>query len=70
MELRDARELMRTIYQKVDVVCFGHKHVSGIWQNINGIRYVLAADNLPGKDFAREINIIQKVIAVSDIRIS
>jgi 3',5'-cyclic AMP phosphodiesterase CpdA len=70
MELKDARELMRTIYQKVDVVCFGHKHVSKLWQKINGIQYVLASDNSPGKDWAREINILQKVITVSDIRIS
>lgn len=69
MELKDARELMRTIYQRVDVVCFGHKHVSYLWQNINGIQYVLAADNMPGKDWAREINIAQKVITVTDIRI-
>ncbi len=70
MELKDARELMRTIYQKVDGVCFGHKHVSSLWQNINGIQYFLAADNLPGKDWAREITILQKIITVTDTRLS
>jgi len=70
MELKDARELMRTIYQKVDIVCFGHKHVSNLWKNINGIQYVLASDNSPGKDWAREIDIVQKVVTVTDIRIS
>jgi hypothetical protein len=61
---------MRTIYQKVDIVCFGHKHVSNLWKNINGIQYVLASDNSPGKDWAREIDIAQKVVTVTDIRIS
>jgi 3',5'-cyclic AMP phosphodiesterase CpdA len=70
MELKDARELMRTIYQKVDIVCFGHRHVSNLWKNINGIQYVLASDNSPGKDWAREIDIAQKVVTVTDIRIS
>ena len=70
MELIDARELMRTIYNLVDVVCFGHKHVSKSWQNINGIKYILAADNSPGKDWAREINIMNKVITVTDIKIN
>jgi hypothetical protein len=61
---------MRTIYNLVDVVCFGHKHVSDSWENINGIKYVLAADNSPGKDWAREINILSKIdIAVTDIKI-
>ena len=70
MELMDARELMRTIYNLVDVVCFGHKHVSDSWENINGIKYVLAADNSPVKDWAREINIFSKIdIAVTDIKI-
>jgi 3',5'-cyclic AMP phosphodiesterase CpdA len=70
LELKDARELMRTIYQKVDIVCFGHKHVSNLWQNINGIQYILASDNSPGKDWAREIEIRQKVITVKDIPVS
>ncbi len=69
MELKDARELMRTIYQKVDVVCFGHKHVSHLYQNIDGIPFVLAADNSPGKDWARQISITRKIISVTDIRI-
>jgi hypothetical protein len=45
-------------------------HVSNLWKNINGIQYVLASDNSPGKDWAREIDIAQKVVTVTDIRIS
>jgi 3',5'-cyclic AMP phosphodiesterase CpdA len=70
MKLIDARELMRTIYKLVDVLCFGHKHVSGFWENMNGIKYILAADDSPGKEKAREITIMNKVITVTDIKIS
>jgi 3',5'-cyclic AMP phosphodiesterase CpdA len=69
MELKDASDLMRVIYQKVDVLLFGHKHVSGKWENCNGIQYVLASDNSPGKDWAREITVEKKKITVQDVPI-
>lgn len=70
MELKDAPELMMTIYCRVNLVLFGHKHVSAQWRNMNGIQYVLASDNSPGKDWAREITIEQGKIDVTDIKIS
>lgn len=70
MELKDARQLMRALYNRVHVVCFGHKHVSKLWRNMNGIQYVLAADNSPGKDFAREITVVGTDVSVMDIRIA
>jgi 3',5'-cyclic AMP phosphodiesterase CpdA len=71
MELTDARQLMRTIYNRVDVVCFGHKHVMGRWVDVNGIAYILASDNSPGKDFAREIIMApDQPIAANNIAIS
>lgn len=69
MEMRDARKLMRAIYHKVDIVLFGHKHVSGKWKNVNGIQYILASDNTPGKNFAREISIDQGKIEVTEANI-
>jgi 3',5'-cyclic AMP phosphodiesterase CpdA len=57
MELKDAKELVRTIYNRVDVVLFGHKHVMNKWENIWGAKYVLASDNSPGKSKAGEITI-------------
>jgi 3',5'-cyclic AMP phosphodiesterase CpdA len=57
MELTDAKQLMRTIYSKIDVLLFGHKHTSEKWENYGGIKYVLASDNSPGKDWAREITV-------------
>lgn len=67
MELTDARKLMRTIYGKVDVLMFGHKHVYQQWQNRNGIPFILASDNSPGKDWVHEISIKEKQIKVKDV---
>jgi 3',5'-cyclic AMP phosphodiesterase CpdA len=69
MELKDARELIRTIYSRVDVLLFGHKHVSRKWENILGIQYILASDNSPGKDWAREITIKDNSVSVEDIKV-
>jgi 3',5'-cyclic AMP phosphodiesterase CpdA len=70
MELKDAYELMRSIYCRVHAVLFGHKHVSNQWENMNGIPYVLASDNSPGKDWAREITIEHGVVTVNDVKIA
>lgn len=79
MELMDKRQLMRTIYNWVDVVLFGHKHVMGRWPESDGmpkigaITCILASDNSPGKNFAREIDVTldpEKPITVQDIAIS
>jgi len=69
MELVDARKLMRIIYYKVNVLLFGHKHVSDSWEINNGIQYILASDNSPGKKYAREIIISKKVIKVNNVKI-
>lgn len=69
MELKDSRDLMRTVYGRVDVMLFGHRHVSQKWQNLNGIQYVLACDNSPGKNFAREISIENGTITVTEVPI-
>ncbi len=69
IELQDARKFMRTIYNRVDLLLFGHKHESTSWKNSNGVQYILAADNSPGKEWTREIIIEQQVISVNDIAI-
>lgn len=69
MELKDGRTLFRAVYNRVDVVLFGHKHVSCKWTNMNGISRVLAADNSPGKKYAREIEIVGSKIEANDIPI-
>jgi len=70
MELKDARALMRVIYRRVHLLLFGHKHVSRQWEQRNGMRYILAADNAPGKAYAREIIIEHGHMRVNDIPIS
>ncbi|MDD2903950.1 MAG: metallophosphoesterase [Syntrophales bacterium] len=73
MELIDARQLMRSIYNWVDVVLFGHKHVMGRWEKVNGTSYILASDNSPGKKIAWEIVVTPdpvKPITVNELAIS
>jgi len=70
MELKDARKLMRIIYGRVDALLFGHKHVMGKWENRNGIRYVLASDNSPGKDWAHEITVEKGEVSQVEIPIA
>jgi 3',5'-cyclic AMP phosphodiesterase CpdA len=67
MFLVDADDLFNTIYGRVDVLLFGHKHTTGQWSNVNGIKHILASDNSPGKDWVREISIEGKQITVSDV---
>jgi len=69
IELRDARALMRVVYGRVDVMAFGHRHVSQQWQGLCGIPYVLAADNAPGKAVAREIEVLAGAVTVRDVPI-
>lgn len=69
MELKDGAELMRVIFNRVDVVLFGHKHVSKQWENTGGFNYILASDDSPGKNFAREIAVEKGIIDVVDLPI-
>ncbi|KJU82919.1 Metallophosphoesterase domain protein [Candidatus Magnetobacterium bavaricum] len=76
MKLKDADELIKIISNRVDVVLFGHKHVSGMWPDAAkgneqqaGIPYVLASDNTPGKDKAREIDVTNGVVTVREVPI-
>lgn len=70
MELVDGRELMRTIYSKVDVLLFGHKHEIGEWKDNNGIQHILASDNSPGKDLASELTVNKTKITTKKVKIA
>jgi 3',5'-cyclic AMP phosphodiesterase CpdA len=69
MELKDAKQLIRTIYQRINIVLFGHKHVSKLIEYPNNPMYYLASDNSPGKDFAREIIIRSGDININNVQI-
>ncbi len=70
MELKDGYALMRAIFSRVNVVLFGHKHVSFKWEKMCGIRYILASDDSPGKEWAREITVKGSKVSVDDIKIT
>ncbi len=69
MELKDAAKLARVVYNKVDVILFGHKHVMGKRENSWGANYILASDNSPGKAKAGEITIQSGAIKLKYINI-
>jgi hypothetical protein len=70
MELKDAGKLWPIIYKRVDVLLFGHKHVSKQWNNKGGVKYILASDNSPGKDYVREVSVVGKEIRVNDVSVA
>ncbi|HEA3088191.1 TPA: metallophosphoesterase [Aeromonas salmonicida] len=69
MMLKDAEALARTIYGKIDVVLFGHKHEMSQWENRWGTKYILASDNSSDKNYAKEITIDGDVISVAIVPI-
>jgi hypothetical protein len=70
MEMKDADRLWAMVYNRIDVMLFGHKHDSSLWQDLNAVDYVLASDDSPGKNFAREISVGPGGITVQDIPIA
>jgi len=70
MELKDAKEFVRTIYGRIDLVLFGHKHEMKEWPNTWGTKYILASDNSPGKHFAKEITIDETGISVTPVPVA
>lgn len=68
MELKDAKQFMRAIYGRVDVLMFGHKHKSKYWKNHGGISHIIASDNSPGyNNIVREIAVESDAITVADV---
>ena len=43
LEMDDAKEVLRILANKADFICFGHKHVSKVWNAENDIGWVLAS---------------------------
>ena len=69
MEMKDASKLARSVYSRVDVILFGHKHVVGKWENRWGVKHILASDNSPGKNKAGEITIENGIVKVDYVAI-
>lgn len=70
MMLKDACELARVVNERVDVILFGHKHVSKYWSNQFGAEHVLASGKSPGAEgMAREVIIDAGGITVNDVKV-
>lgn len=70
MELKDARALASAIYNRIDLLLFGHKHEMKQLDNKTwGTKYILASDNSSDKDYAKEITIDNNGISVKPIPI-
>ena len=50
MQMDDADQVMGIMENMVDVLCFGHKHVSDFWHNRRGIDYILASGKSTNTD--------------------
>jgi 3',5'-cyclic AMP phosphodiesterase CpdA len=70
MELKDAKALAKIVYNRVDLILFGHKHEMSQWEKRWGTKYMLASDNSPGKQFAKEITIDGAGISVKPVPIA
>lgn len=70
MHLKDAEQLLRVLYKRVDLVLFGHKHVSAKWKNRSGVEDILASDNTPGKAFVREIEVSNGALTIRDVSVA
>lgn len=70
MELRDAKALARTVYGRIDLILFGHKHEMKQWERRWGTKYMLGCDNSPGKHFAKEITIEGTCVSVKAVPIA
>jgi 3',5'-cyclic AMP phosphodiesterase CpdA len=44
LQMVDAPVLMNILKEKIDLLCFGHKHLPEIWLDSRGINWILAAD--------------------------
>ena len=70
MKLQDAEQLWATVYHRIDVMCFGHKHVWGEWFDYEAVPIILASDNSPGKNFAHEITVTASGASAATVPIS
>lgn len=70
MEMKDAKELAKIVYGRVDLILFGHKHEMGEWKGRWGSQYILASDNSPGKQYVKEITVEGKNISIREVPIA
>jgi 3',5'-cyclic AMP phosphodiesterase CpdA len=69
MELEDGKDFIRTIYGKVDILLFGHKHLQAQWYDKAGCKVVLAAGAAFREETAKAIVVDEKTITVDEVKI-
>ncbi len=85
MAMENAEELMSILKGKIDILCFGHKHISNVWsydanRDMDGysqkyrIPWIIASGKSTektrdGKLYFREIEINEDTINVSEVKI-
>lgn len=70
MRLKDAEAFERMIYGRIDILLFGHKHKMKQWDNRWGIKYILASNNSPSGQFAKEITVDETGTSVTLVPIN
>jgi 3',5'-cyclic AMP phosphodiesterase CpdA len=69
MKLLDAKDFVRAIRGKIDILLFGHKHKQAQWLNKIGCKFVLASGALFEESTAKEITIDGIGISVASVPI-
>jgi predicted MPP superfamily phosphohydrolase len=65
--LLDSEAFLRVVFNRADVLAFGHKHVAGLWQGAPGVPWIVAAEDSPGRATVREISLDARQIEVRDV---
>ena len=67
MKLLDAKDFVKAIKGKIDILLFGHKHEQTQWLNKIGCKFVLASGALFEESIAKEITIDGIDISVASV---
>jgi len=67
MKLLDAKDFVRAIKGKIDILLFGHKHEQAQWLNKIGCKFVLASGALFEESIAKEITVDGIDISVTSV---
>ena len=69
MKLLDAKDFVRAIRGKIDILLFGHKHLQAQWVNKIGVKFVLASGALFEESVAKEVTIEGTDVSVASVPI-
>jgi 3',5'-cyclic AMP phosphodiesterase CpdA len=67
MRLVDSKDFIKTIWGRVDVMLFGHRHLHQVYKNVAGCKYALAAGALYQENTIDQITIEGKDINLTSV---